>query len=256
MYFSVLGSGSKGNCVYIECGRTAILIDGGFSGKEIASRLRSIGKDIALLDAICVTHEHNDHIAGVGVLSRRGNLPVYANPATFTSAEARLGGLAERQEFNTGDQFEIKDLSIRSFRISHDTADPVGYVISSDRLSLGYCTDTGKVTHLMQQRLAGCSGLILEFNHNLQMLKAGPYPPALQQRVRSSQGHLANEDAADFLKNVLHQGLQITVLAHLSETNNTPQLALAAAAKIMNPEGGTQLFTAGQERPTPVFHLD
>lgn len=256
MYFSVLGSGSKGNCVYIECGRTAILIDGGFSGKEISSRLQSIGKDVSQLDAICITHEHNDHIAGVGVLSRRSNLPVYANPGTFLSGECRLGKLAKRQEFNTGDQFAIKDLLIRSFRISHDTADPVGYVISSDRLSLGYCTDTGKVTHLMQQRLAGCAGLILEFNHNLQMLKNGPYPPALQQRVRSSQGHLANEDAAEFLKDILHPGLRMTVLAHLSETNNNPQLAMTAARKILTRERQTQLVLAHQNIPTQVFSLD
>lgn len=255
MRFSVLGSGSKGNCVYIECGRTAILIDGGFSGREIAERLQRIGRDAARLDAICVTHEHNDHIAGVGVLSRRCGLPVYANPGTFTAAEGQLGKLAARQEFDTGGQFTINDLQIRSFRISHDTADPVGYVISSDRTSLGYCTDTGKVTHLMQQRLAGCSGLVLEFNHNLEMLKNGPYPPALQQRVRSSRGHLANEDAAGFLQGILHPGLRLAVIAHLSETNNTPELALAAARRIMTGENGTQLILAGQYSPTPVFSL-
>jgi phosphoribosyl 1,2-cyclic phosphodiesterase len=255
MIFSVLGSGSRGNCVYIECGKTAILIDGGFSGKEIARRLQSIGKDISRLDAICVTHEHADHIAGVGVLSRRSGLTVFANPATFSGGEKQLGKLAKRQEFDTGDQFAVKDLLIRSFRISHDTADPVGYVISSDRVSLGYCTDTGKVTHLMQQRLAGCTGLILEFNHNLQMLKNGPYPPALQQRVRSNQGHLTNEDAAGFLKGILHQGLRMTLLAHLSETNNTPHLALEAASAVMGAETETQLILTCQDRPTQIFTL-
>lgn len=256
MHFSVLGSGSKGNCVYIECGRTAILIDGGFSAKEIARRLQSIGRDASRLDAICVTHEHNDHISGVGVLSRRCKLPVYANPGTFAGGEGQMGELAARQEFDTGDQFTIKDLQIRSFRISHDTADPVGYVISSDRASLGYCTDTGKVTHLMQQRLAGCSGLVLEFNHNLQMLKNGPYPPALQQRVRSSRGHLANEDAAEFLENILHSGLRLAVLAHLSETNNAPELALAAAGRVLNGENRPRLILAGQHSPTPIFSLE
>lgn len=255
MIFSVLGSGSRGNCVYIECGDTAILIDGGFSGKEIARRLQGIGKDASRLDAICVTHEHADHIAGIGVLSRRYDLTVYANPGTFTGGEKQLGKLAKRQEFDTGDQFVVKDLLIRSFRISHDTADPVGYVISSDRASLGYCTDTGKVTHLMQQRLSGCTGLILEFNHNLQMLKNGPYPPALQQRVRSSQGHLANEDAAEFLKSILHQGLRTAVLAHLSETNNTQQLALDAASKVINTEVETQLILTCQDTPTQIFTL-
>lgn len=256
MFFSVLGSGSRGNCVYIESGKTAILIDGGFSGKEIFTRLRRIGKDVSQLDAICVTHEHNDHINGVGVLSRRSNLPVYANPGTFTGGEKQLGKLSQRLEFNTGEQFAIKDLLIRSFRISHDTADPVGYVISSERWSLGYCTDTGKVTHLMQQRLAGCSGIILEFNHNLHMLKNGPYPPALQQRVRSNHGHLANEDAAEFLKQILHPGLKLSVLAHLSETNNTPQLALESATKIFPDETETELILASQDRPTKLFSFD
>jgi phosphoribosyl 1,2-cyclic phosphodiesterase len=256
MRFSVLGSGSRGNCVYIECGGTAILIDGGFSGKEIAGRLQRIGRDVADLDAICLTHEHNDHLAGVGVLSRRSSLPVHANPGTFAAGEGRLKALWKRQEFTTGEEFAIKDLLIRSFRISHDTADPVGYLIRSERASLGYCTDTGKVTHLMQQRLSACDALILEFNHNLQMLKNGPYPPALQQRVRSSQGHLANEDAAEFLKNVMHRNLKMVVLAHLSETNNNPQLAREAAGRVLTGEADPQLVIACQDRPTSIFSLD
>lgn len=257
MIFSVLGSGSRGNCVYIESGHTAILIDGGFSGKEIFRRLQQIGKDVSQLDAICVTHEHNDHICGVGVLSRRSNLTVHANPGTFAGGEKQLGKLANRQEFDSGDQFMIQDLLIRSFRVSHDTADPVGYVISDGRQSLGLCTDTGKTTHLMQQRLANCSGLILEFNHNLQMLKDGPYPPSLQQRVRSSQGHLANEDAAEFLQNIVHPGLKIVVLAHLSETNNTPNLAREAAVKIVDDQMmDTQLVLARQDSPTGIFSFE
>ena len=255
MRFSVLGSGSKGNCVYIEHGKTAILIDGGFSGKEINHRLKSIGRDISCLDAICVTHEHNDHIAGVGVLSRRCNLPVHANPGTFSGGENQLGKLAKREEFDTGDQFVVKDLQIRSFRVSHDTNDPVGYVISSDQATLGYCTDTGKVTHLMRQRLAGCTGLIIEFNHNLQMLKNGPYPPMLQQRVRSSHGHLANEDAAEFMQTLMHQGLEIAVLAHLSETNNTPQLAMEAARTVLADQPDSLFVLAGQSSPTQLFTL-
>jgi phosphoribosyl 1,2-cyclic phosphodiesterase len=256
MRFSVLGSGSRGNCVYIESGGTAILIDGGFSGKEIVARLQRIGRDVADLDAICLTHEHNDHLAGVGVLSRRSSLPVHANQGTFAAGEGRLKALWKRREFTTGEEFAIKDLLIRSFRISHDTADPVGYLIRSERASIGYCTDTGKVTHLMQQRLAGCDALILEFNHNLQMLKNGPYPPALQQRVRSSQGHLANEDAAELLKNVMHQDLKMVVLAHLSETNNIPQLAREAAGGVLTGEADPQLVLACQDSPTLIFSLD
>jgi phosphoribosyl 1,2-cyclic phosphodiesterase len=256
MRFSVLGSGSRGNCVYIESGRTAILIDGGFSGKEIARRLEGIGRDVSKLDAICVTHEHNDHIAGVGVLSRRCRLPVHANPGTFAGGEAAFKKLWKRQEFDTGQEFTIKDLQIRSFRISHDTADPVGYLVSSERKVLGYCTDTGKTTQLMQQRLSCCNALILEFNHNLQLLKNGPYPPALQQRVRSPHGHLANEDSAAFMKEVLHGDLRVVILAHLSEVNNSPQLAMAAAITTL-PEGeGPELAIARQDLATRLFSID
>lgn len=255
MRFSVLGSGSRGNCVYIESGGTAILIDGGFSGKEIAARLKGIDREAADLDAICLTHDHNDHIAGVGVLSRRCSLPVHANPGTFAGGEATLKKLWKRQEFDTGDEFAVDGLSIRSFRISHDTADPVGYVIKSDRATIGYCTDTGRTSHLMRQRLAACDAIILEFNHNLQLLKNGPYPPVLQQRVRSSQGHLANEDAAAFLQTLLHDHLQVVVLAHLSETNNTPQLAMAAAGGILAAEQRPHLLLASQGRATTLIDL-
>lgn len=250
MRFSVLGSGSRGNSVYIESGRTAILIDNGFSGKEIAARLKTIGKDIKELDALFVTHEHNDHIGGVGVLSRRCGLPVYANQGTFRGGEGKLGKLFKLCESATGDTVEFQDLEIRSFAISHDTSDPVGYVISNGTTRLGYCTDTGKVTLLMRQRLQGCNGLILEFNHDLKMLAEGPYPFFLQQRVRSSQGHLANGDAAAFLRELQHDGLEHVVLAHLSETNNLPTLAMEEARGVIPPESASSMSLARQDHPT------
>lgn len=255
MRFSVLGSGSRGNSVYIESGKTGILIDGGFSGKELAKRLRFIERDLSHVKAICVTHEHNDHISGVGVVSRRCSIPVFANPGTFKAGEKRLGRLFQHLEFETGDRVEFQDLTIRSFRISHDTADPVGFVIGNDKLSLGYCTDTGKVSHLMERRLTGCNGLILEFNHNPEMLKNGPYPLSLQQRVRSSQGHLSNEDGAAFLKKVLSDQLQMIVLAHLSDTNNTPELAAIEAERILSNGRASEMIIASQNRPTPLITL-
>jgi len=255
MRFSVLGSGSRGNAVYIESGKTAILIDGGFSGKELAKRLCSIGREIADVKAICLTHEHNDHIAGVGVISRRCSIPVFANAGTLKAGEKRLGKLFQSVEFETGDLVEFQDLGIRSFRISHDTADPVGFVISNSSLSVGYCTDTGRVSHLMERRLTGCNGLILEFNHNPEMLKSGPYPLSLQQRVRSSQGHLSNEDGAGFLKKILSSHLQMIVLAHLSETNNTPRLARIEAERILGSARHPEMIIASQVKPTPLISL-
>ena len=255
MFFSVLGSGSRGNSVYIEAGRTAILIDNGFSGKELIARLQAIGKDVEGLDAIFVTHEHNDHIGGVGVLSRRCRIPVYANEGTFRGGDGRLKGLFQRSEFETGDTIAFQDLEVRSFRVSHDTSDPVGYVLDTGRVRLGYCTDTGKVSHLMRQRLQNCHGLILEFNHDLQMLAQGPYPLALQQRVKSNQGHLANPDAAALLRDLLHNGLSQVVLAHLSEVNNRPELAMQQARSVVAPDSGTGIVLAEQYHPTGLFSL-
>jgi len=255
MQFSVLGSGSRGNSVYIESGKTAILIDGGFSGKELAKRLHSIGRDFSSINAVCVTHEHNDHISGVGVISRRYNLPVLANQDTFRAGESRLGKLYKRIEFETGDLVEFQDLTIRSFRISHDTADPVGFVIGDSRMTMGYCTDTGKVTRLMERRLSGCNGLVIEFNHNPEMLKNGPYPLFLQQRVRSSQGHLSNEDGADFLKKIRSDRLQTIVLAHLSDTNNTPRLAIDEAERVFSDGGNPEMVVASQNGATPLINL-
>ena len=139
----------------------------------------------------------------------------------------RLGKVDSFQPFTTGEQFTFAGFTIHPFATSHDTVDPVGFVVEYQDISLGFCTDTGMVSRLLQQRLAGCQGLILECNHDLKMLAEGPYPLHLQQRVRSRQGHLANNDAAQFLGDLLHGGLQHVVLAHLSETNNHPDLVTA-----------------------------
>ena len=257
MRFSVLGSGSKGNCVYIENERTSILIDGGFSGKEIEARLRQIDRSAEDLDAIFVTHEHHDHICGVGIMSRRCKIPVFANPGTFAGAEKRLKKLHKRCEFTTGEQFSFQDLHIRSFATSHDTNDPVGFIFSNGHSSVGFCTDTGIATRLIQTRMMKCNGLIIEFNHDPEMLKTGPYPPALKQRVRSSHGHLSNEDAASLLSTIFHDQMERVVLAHLSETNNTPDLALRAALSAFpdEPEVRKRLQISEQRRPTSLFTL-
>jgi phosphoribosyl 1,2-cyclic phosphodiesterase len=254
MQFSILGSGSKGNAVYIESKETGVLIDAGFSGKQLSTRMAAIGKDIVNVNGVLLTHEHNDHITGAGVVSRRMRIPVFANAGTFEGAAPKLGKLHQKREFTTGEEVTFQDLQIRSFRTLHDTNDPVGFVISDGRHSIGYCTDTGKVTHLMAARLLKCNALILEFNHDLEMLKNGPYPLALQQRVRSSHGHLANVDAADFLKQLLSDRLQYVILAHLSETNNLPEIAHRAALKAAQ-SSQCKLVIASQNTPTAVIEL-
>ena len=187
MRYSVLGSGSKGNALYVESGKTSILIDAGFSGKEIEKRLSVFGVELATVNGLFLTHEHGDHIQGAGVISRRCSLPVYANHGTFKGSEKTVKKLHKQVEFETSNTCELQDLEIRSFRISHDTLDPVGYLISDGKHCVACCTDTGSVTKLLATRLSNCDALILEFNHDLAMLKNGPYPFALQQRVRSNR---------------------------------------------------------------------
>jgi phosphoribosyl 1,2-cyclic phosphodiesterase len=255
MIFSVLGSGSRGNSIYIEGKRTKLLIDCGFSGKNIEHRLHSLGRSLRDVRALCLTHEHDDHIAGAGAISRRFKIPVIANQGTLNGGERKLGKLYAAQEFETGDILEIEDFIIRSFRIHHDTADPVGYIISDGKFRLGCCTDTGMVSKLMIERLKDCHALILEFNHNLEMLKNGPYPLPLQQRIRSKFGHLSNEDAADCLEKVISDCTKVIVLAHLSETNNKPILAQKAALDILQKRDDTLLVTAEQLEPLPLIDM-
>ena len=256
MKFCVLGSGSKGNCTLVESGSTAILIDAGFSGKEIRRRLALINRSPEELTAIVVTHEHGDHISGVGVLSRRCSLPVYANFGTHQASESRVKKLYKSYEFGTGESFVVGDLEIHPFRVSHDTADPVGFVISDEGSAVGYCTDTGRVSKLISHHVRRCQALILEANHDPQMLMDGPYPMPLKQRVRSNQGHLANGDAARFLADLVNSSLQHVILAHLSETNNLPEIALDRVQQELQPlEIGFKITLAGQAGPTPVFSV-
>lgn len=225
--FCVLGSGSKGNATYIEANGTSLLLDAGFSGREIERRLAVVGIDPASLDAILVSHEHSDHIRGIGVLSRRFNLPVFLSHGTSQAAAGALDKLHREVFIRPGEAFELKDLAIRPFAVSHDAADPLGFVIAANGVSLGYCTDTGVVSSLMRQRLAGCAGLVLECNHDPVMLRQGPYPEPLKQRVRSKSGHLANSETMELLSELLHDGLEHVVLAHISETNNHPDIISA-----------------------------
>lgn len=257
MKISILGSGSKGNCTYIESGDDKILIDAGFSGKEIERRLGSINRSAAQLRAILITHEHNDHIAGAGVLSRRYGLPVYLNELTYQASAKKLGKINELEHFVTGESFCIGDLSIHPFSISHDTADPVGFVLKNEKGSIGYCTDTGRLTRLIAHHLAHCSALVLECNHDPHMLRTGPYPFPLQQRISSSTGHLCNEDALEFALDLTARNLRCLFLAHLSETNNDVHLVTRESRRrLSNSSSSLELHVAHQDIPTPLVDLE
>lgn len=223
----MLASGSKGNAIFVSDGSTSILIDAGLSGIEIERRLLSKGLCPEDLDAILVSHEHADHIQGVGVLSRRFSLPVYMNRKTQKAAAIQLGNVYDLKRFECGSTFRLENLTIHPFSISHDAKDPAGFTVSHNGTKIGIATDLGMATSMVKTHLQSCALLILEANHDADMLTRGPYPWPLKQRINSRVGHLSNEAAKNLLNEVQHDRLIHVVLAHLSEINNTPQKALS-----------------------------
>lgn len=230
----VLASGSKGNATYVSDGQTAVLIDAGLSGIEIQRRMASKALDPENLNAVLVSHEHADHIRGVGVIARRFGLPVFINDGTWQVAESTLGKLSGLTPFTCGRSFTIGDLSVHPFSISHDAEDPAGFTIATGDIKIGVATDLGIVTGVVRTHLESCDLLILEANHDPQMLIDGPYPWHLKQRIRGRSGHLSNEDTAALLQELHHDRLAHVILAHLSEENNTPDKARSAVKNALN----------------------
>jgi phosphoribosyl 1,2-cyclic phosphodiesterase len=249
----ILGSGSRGNAIHVSDGTTSILVDAGFSAREIDRRLRSRGLDPEHLSAILLTHEHGDHVRGVERLVRRHRLPVYLTAGTRQEA-AGLRTLPEILPFACGCEFRINTLTVRPFSISHDARDPAGFTIGANGSRIGIATDLGHVTALVREHLRGCRMLIVEANHDPNMLMEGPYPWFLKQRIRSRTGHLSNQEAGRLLAEILDADLEQVVLAHLSETNNTPAAALAEIASVL---AGTPigLSAASQNLPSPVWRI-
>ena len=250
----MLASGSKGNAIFVSSGSTSILVDAGLSGIEIERRLKSRGLCPEDLDAILVSHEHADHIQGVGVLSRRFNLPVYINPETQKAAAFQLGYVHEFKNFECGSTFMIEDLAIHPFSISHDAADPTGFTVNQDGTKIGIATDLGVATSMVKEHLKGCALLILEANHDETMLTNGPYPWPVKQRIKSRTGHLSNEASKSLLKEVQHDRLKYVTLAHLSEINNTPQKALSEISQAIT-RCNPQLDVAAQDECGALLRL-
>ena len=233
MRLSLLASGSKGNSLFLETDSCRLLIDVGLSGRETQARLASIGVAAESLDAILVTHEHSDHVRGVGALARRLKIPVIGAARTLQAARAVLGKV-QSIEFDPGTPLQFKGLAIDPFPVTHDACDPVGFRIEGGEGCIGFATDLGIATRLIQEKLKGCRALVLEFNHDEQMLQNGPYPWHLKQRIKSSHGHLSNTQGAGLLEELLHPGLEGVFLSHLSEANNDPALALACARGLLD----------------------
>jgi phosphoribosyl 1,2-cyclic phosphodiesterase len=251
---SVLASGSKGNSIYVATSQVRLLIDVGLSAREIERRLERIGVKAEDLDAVVITHEHRDHVSGLGPLSRRYRLPVYLNRATLGNLPEQVGRLADPVEFTTGRSFSLGDLTIHPFSLSHDAADPVGLTLVDSESKVGICTDLGKPTRLVRHHLQDCRLLLLEANHDVGMLTRGPYPWAVKQRIRSASGHLSNEDARGLLAQLLGAPLEQVVLAHLSEVNNRPETVLDAFAEVRHLQN-VQLTVASQHEPSRIICL-
>jgi phosphoribosyl 1,2-cyclic phosphodiesterase len=230
---SLLASGSKGNAVYLESGDTRLLIDAGLSSVELMRRLNAINVDPHSLNAILVSHDHSDHTRGAGTLARKLKIPLIASYQTRQAASAVLKK-CDFIEFESGYGFSYRDLMIDPFPITHDAIDPVGFVIESSEGKIGFATDFGIVTRLITQKLRNCRMLVIEANHDEDMLMNGPYPWHLKQRIKSRHGHISNSESMQLLEELLHDQLEGVFLAHLSETNNDPQLPFRAATELLN----------------------
>ncbi len=212
-----------------------------------------INEDPAQLDAIIVTHEHTDHVHGAGVLSRRFNIPLHITPATHAACK-RLGKVSLLEYFHCGNPFEIGDLTVNPFSISHDAEDPAGLTLSHSGLKVGFATDLGIATNLVRAHLSNASLLYMESNHDMDMLMNGPYPWHLKQRIKSRRGHLSNPEARQLLLDVIHPNLQHVILAHLSEENNRPNAALEAFEPCLR-DTKIGLSVAGPEKPGQMITL-
>ena len=264
MKFCPLYSGSSGNALFVQYGGTRLLIDAGKSGKMIAEALEMIGVDPKTLDGVLVTHEHSDHIAGVGVLSRKYKLPVYATADTWEAMEGKVGSIPEgcRRTFEPFSDFYLGDIGVEPFSIPHDAADPVGYRLWGGSVSIATATDLGYFPRSVRDAVAGSSLVLLESNHDPDMLRMNDhYSLRLKQRILSKHGHLSNDACAEALLQLVEGGTQHIVLGHLSGENNTPVLARRVSEERMRREGirlGVDLFldVARRDQVGSVYTLE
>src|SRR6266568_4648718 len=241
MRFASLGSGSQGNALIVEAGRTRLMLDCGFPLRETVSRLARAGLEPSDLAGIIVTHEHADHGDGVFPLARRFGIPVWLTHGTLSALRAESGDVGEECGLNligSGGAFSVGDLLVHPFTVPHDAREPVQYVLSDGARRLGVLTDTGCSTAHIESSLSGCDALVLECNYDSDMLTNGPYPAALKARIASRLGHLDNRTSAEILAALDRSRLKHVIAAHLSQTNNTPELARGALAEALRCETG------------------
>jgi phosphoribosyl 1,2-cyclic phosphodiesterase len=262
---SVLASGSRGNSAIISSAQTRLLVDAGISCRETFKRLKAAGDDPHSLSAVLITHEHSDHVYGLAMLAKKLSVPVFMTGATHQAwAKAMRDesgdspAMARLEVFRSGHSFQIGDIQVMPFTIPHDAADPVGFTFRAEGVKLGFATDLGYMPASVKDHLRGCDVLVMESNHDVEMLRVGPYPWSVKQRVMSRVGHLSNEALAEFFAKDYDGGAAYVVLAHLSEQNNHPELARGAAEKALGPRQTllhNRVLLAAQAEPMQPIRL-
>ena len=271
---TLLASGSRGNTAILCSSGTSILIDAGISCRETLRRMLRVGEDPSRLSAIIITHEHQDHISGLGVLARKLKIPVYITGHTHQEWQRWVRGPASKQaelyedddkaylerceHFRAGEKFQVGNIEIFPFTIPHDAVDPVGFVFRTEGLKIGMATDLGYMPASIKMHLRACDALVLESNHDVEMLRGGPYPWSVKQRVMSRVGHLSNDSLAEFFSTDYDGGAAFLVLAHLSEANNHPELARQAAERALDGRLNliqNRLVLASQTEPMEEIRL-
>lgn len=260
MRMTILASGSRGNATVLSSSNSSILVDAGISCKETLKRMKAAGEDPQKLTAILISHEHNDHVTGLEVLARKLRVPVYITEATYhvwrrstRDSEGKPVKLERLEHFCAGRSFSIGDITVNPFTTPHDAVDPCGFTFRADGIKFGIVTDLGYMSANVKDALRGCDGLMIESNHDLEMLRSGPYPWMVKQRIMNKKGHLSNTALAEFFEHDYDARAEFLVLAHISEHNNHPELVRETAYKAlggrMNLFQSCALSLARQDQP-------
>jgi phosphoribosyl 1,2-cyclic phosphodiesterase len=264
MRLILLGSGSTGNALFVESGATRVLVDCGLSAKETAIRMTAAGMDPTNLDGIVLTHEHADHVKGTRVMSKTASAPVYISEQTRVQTNFGHGGegIIWGERIESGQPFQIGTLNFHPFTIPHDGVDTLAFAVESQGIKVAMVTDLGYISRLVAERLKGCDLIIMESNYDREMLKVGPYPWSVKQRIASTTGHLSNDETAKWIRNDFDGQAQYLVLAHLSRHCNHPELARLAALEALDSHGSLfyqrperRLRIAPNDRPSEWFEL-
>ena len=261
MIFCSLYSGSSGNSIFVASDKAKILIDAGMPGKKIDAALNEIGQNAEGMKGIFVTHEHSDHIKGIGVMSRKYDIPIYANDKTWSAMEGSIGKIKEHniKVIDRRSTIQIEDMSIKSFAIPHDAIAPVGYTIESGNKKISVATDFGTFTEEIKENIRESEVILLESNHDVSMLKYGPYPYLLKRRILSEVGHLSNDDCGRAIVEISKYGpIKKILLGHLSRTNNNPDLAYQTVLSTIEENGlkqGKDVILGMADRNNPSGYI-